>query len=59
MRYQVDKVRLILRFIAVADIASGEELTINYSGESGSPVSDDDWWFREKHAKPIIGLGSL
>jgi len=55
MKYQVDKVRLILRLIAVTDIESGEELTINYSGESGSPVSHDDWWFREKQVKPIIG----
>lgn len=53
MRYEVDQSALALRFIAVRDIKEGEELTINYSGENGAPVAEDDWWFKEKNVKPI------
>jgi SET domain-containing protein len=53
LRYETDKIRLLIRFVAARDIASGEELTINYSGINGAPVSKGDSWFDEKRIKPI------
>lgn len=57
MRYEVDRGARVLRFIAVRNIAAGEELTINYSGDDGSPLADDDWWFKEKKIELIVGRG--
>lgn len=54
MRYEVDKEALLLLFIAAKDISPGEELTINYSGESGAAMAEDDWWFGEKKIKPMV-----
>lgn len=45
MRYEADAEAQQLRFIAVRDIAGGEELTINYNALGGMPESDHDGWF--------------
>lgn len=34
-----------IEFVAVRAIQAGEELTINYSGSGGAPVSADEGWF--------------
>jgi SET domain-containing protein len=54
MRYEQDRPALALRFIAVRDIAVGEELTVNYSGDPDA----DDWWFKDKNVELITGTGS-
>ncbi len=56
MRYETDGEALVMRFIAVRDIAAGEELTINYNADGGAPVSDEDWWFEEKNIKLVKGV---
>jgi hypothetical protein len=48
MRYEADPARLSIRFIAVRDIAAGEELTINYSAEGGGSASPKDDWFEKR-----------
>lgn len=48
MRYEADEKNLNLLFIAVSDIPKDTELTINYSGISGSHISDDNYWFENK-----------
>ncbi len=55
MRYVTDVEALVIRFIAVRDIAPGEELTINYNSDGGEPVSEEDWWFEEKGIKLVEG----
>lgn len=53
MRYQADCNALVLRFIAVRDVAAGEELTVNYSGAPDA----EDWWFKDKKIEPVISAG--
>jgi hypothetical protein len=55
MRYEPDRLALILRFIAVRNINVGEELTVNYNAYDGAAVSDNNWWFIEKKIEPITG----
>jgi hypothetical protein len=54
MRYEVDRQSRLIRFIAVRNISAGEELTVNYSGDEGASIAEDDWWFREKNQTPIL-----
>lgn len=49
MKYEADEKNLNILFIAVIDIPKDTELTINYSGISGSHISDDNWWFTNKN----------
>jgi hypothetical protein len=42
-----------ISFVAVRAIASGEELTINYTGAGGDPESDSDNGFRSFGIEPI------
>ena len=55
LRYETDAAALVMRFIAVRDVADGEELTINYDADGGAHVSEDEWWFEEKGIKLIRG----
>jgi hypothetical protein len=54
MRYEVDRQSRLIRFIAVRNIFADEELTVNYSGDDGASIAEDDWWFREKDQTPIL-----
>ena len=45
MRYEADKAKKIIRFIAARKICAGEELTINYSALGGTSESHDNNWF--------------
>ena len=45
MRYEGDDEAKVLRFVAIRPIASGEELTVNYSAEGGGHESEDNDWF--------------
>jgi hypothetical protein len=54
MRYEVDRQSRLIRFIAVRNIFADEELTVNYSGDDGTSIAKDDWWFREKDQTPIL-----
>jgi len=45
MRFEGDAGAGVLRFIAVRDIAQGEELTVNYSSFGGSHESGGESWF--------------
>ena len=56
MRYETDGASLVLRLIAVSDVETNEELTINYNADGGGAVSDEDWWFEEKKIEVIAGL---
>ena len=51
LRYETDGGALLMRFVAVRDIAPGEELTINYNADGGANTSEDEWWFEEKGIK--------
>jgi hypothetical protein len=53
LRYETDRETLTMRFVAVREIAAGEELTINYNADGGAHVSDDEWWFEEKGIKLV------
>ena len=48
LRYETDGEALLMRFVAVREIAADEELTINYNADGGAHVSEDEWWFDEK-----------
>lgn len=48
MKYEADKKNLNILFIAVSDIPKDTELTINYSGVSGSNISEGNDWFEDK-----------
>lgn len=48
LRYEVDRAAQAIRFVAARVIAKGEELTINYSAESGDAVSTSDRWFTKR-----------
>jgi hypothetical protein len=53
MRYETDGDALVLRLVAVRDVGTDEELTINYNADGGAHVSEDEWWFEEKGIKLI------
>ena len=53
MRYEADVKAKAILFIAARDIASGEELTVNYSARDGGPTSPDNWWFDTKQLKML------
>ena len=53
LRYERDAGALLMRFVAVREITTDEELTINYNADGGAPVSDDEWWFDEKGIKLV------
>jgi len=53
MRYEADVKAKAIRFIAARDIASGEELTVNYSARDGGPTWPDNWWFDTKQLKML------
>jgi SET domain-containing protein len=55
LRYEVDRDSLLLRYVAVREIAPGEELTINYNADGGAHVSEDEWWFEEKGIELVGG----
>ena len=55
LRYEADESGLLLRFIAVRDVAADEELTINYNAEGGGAESDDDHWFEINGVTPLAG----
>lgn len=48
LRFETGGEALVLRLVAVAEVAPGEELTINYNSEGGAATSGEDWWFKEK-----------
>lgn len=52
LRCQADAETLVLRFIAVRDIAADEELTINYNTVA-NPVSNGDAWFEKNGVKLV------
>jgi hypothetical protein len=53
MRFEADRQRAVLRFIAVRSIAAGEELTINYSSTGGGAESSTNDWFKRLNIKFI------
>lgn len=55
MRYEADRMRTLLRFIAVRSIDQGEELTVNYNSLGGGAVWHDDNWFERMGVKPTVG----
>jgi len=55
MRYEADPVHNVLRFIAARDIASDEELTINYNAIGGGHESTADTWFAGMGLRPYGG----
>ena len=54
MRYVANPARCTLSFIAVRDIRSGEELTINYNAVGGDATWHDDNWFDHMNIRPIV-----
>jgi hypothetical protein len=54
MRYQADPVKLVMRFIAVRDIESGEELTVNYNAVGGGAEWPNNNWFDRMNVVPIV-----
>ncbi len=44
IRYGADLVTRSLRFVAIRDIAMGEELTINDNAEGGGHAGSDSWF---------------
>lgn len=52
LRYEAVAGEEVMRYIAVRDIAEGEQLTINYNAEGGLPVSDGDYWFDQRSMQP-------
>ena len=55
MRYEADAGAQVLRFLAVRDVAVGEELTVNYNAHGGGAEWADDAWFRRMKIEPIVG----
>jgi uncharacterized protein len=53
MRYASDFAGKAIVFIAIRAIKRGEELTINYNGKGGVPVSVDDIWFKVCDVAPL------
>lgn len=54
MRYKADPENLAMNFIAVRNIASGEELTVNYNATGGGATWSDTNWFDRMKITPII-----
>ncbi|WP_422011577.1 SET domain-containing protein-lysine N-methyltransferase [Roseateles sp.] len=52
MRYEADVAKRGLRFVAVRDIAEGEELTVNYNAIGGGHESATDNWFNGHGIEP-------
>jgi SET domain len=46
MRYEADVPGQLMHFIATREIATDEELTVNYNARGGGHLSLDDSWFR-------------
>ena len=55
LRYEADQQGSLLRFIAVRQIAEGEELTVNYNAVGGGAEWHDDNWFDRMKIKPVLG----
>lgn len=53
MRYEADPSGQSLRFIAVRDIAAGEELSVNYDALGGGPQWHNNNWFDRMGIKPV------
>lgn len=53
MRYEADAKNTQLRFVAVRDIADGEELTVNYNAVGGGAEWHDDNWFNRMNIQPL------
>jgi hypothetical protein len=53
MRYLSALDGAAIEFVAVRAIRAGEELTINYCGKAGAPVSDNEGWFEACGVVPI------
>lgn len=53
MQYRAVQEGAAIEFIAVRAIRGGEELTINYSGSGGAPVSADEGWFEACGVAPF------
>jgi len=53
MRYEADRYGTLLRFIAVREIAAGEELTIFYSANGGGAEWINNVWFARLQIDPI------
>jgi hypothetical protein len=53
MRYESDPQKNVIRFIAVRDIAVGEELTINYNAVGGGAEWEDNNWFERMNVEPL------
>lgn len=55
LRREYDMQNQTIRFLARRDIATGEELSINYDKAEG--VSDGNRWFEDQGIEPITGAG--
>jgi hypothetical protein len=53
MRYEADAANGTLRFLAIRDIAVGEELTVNYNAVGGGHESQADTWFQGMGVQPV------
>jgi uncharacterized protein len=47
LRYSAVRGMELVQFVAVRDTSSGEELTINYSGEKWAHLSEGNRWLEE------------
>lgn len=54
MRYEADATLPAMRFVAVRDIAAGEELTINYNAHGGGHTWDDNQWFERMKIRLVV-----
>ena len=52
LTFSADVALTAIRLVAARRIQANEELTINYSGEGGSAVSDEDHWFQSRGMVP-------
>lgn len=55
LRYEADGSGLLLRLVAVRDIAAGEELNINYDVAGGEAEPGDEYWFEVNGVTPVAG----
>ncbi len=53
MRYRADVKSNTLQFIAIRNIALGEELTVNYNAVGGGHESQADTWFNGMGFEPV------